>query len=102
MTNATRVEPTSVYSRSVDVVSRQVGNEWILVPIRQNMGNLDYVYTLNPVAARVWSLLDGKRTIATIIDELCDEFDVDRETAHADVSTLLSDLAGASLVTPLR
>ena len=102
MTEATLLEPHSIYRRSADVVCRQVGAESILVPIRQNVGNLDYVYTLNPVAARVWALLDGARTIDAVVSALCEEFDVDRGTALSDVSTLVTDLAGASLVSRER
>lgn len=87
-----------VYRRSPDVVCRQVGAESILVPIRHNVGNLDFVYTLSPVAARVWTLLDGNRSIGAIANELSGEFEVDLSTAAADVAALLEDLAGASLV----
>lgn len=91
-------ERERIYRRSTDVVARQVGHESILVPIRHNVGNLDYVYTLSAVAARIWSLADGSRTVAAIADELCGEFDVDPGTAAADVTALLEDLASASLV----
>ncbi|HEX2059629.1 MAG TPA: PqqD family protein [Thermoanaerobaculia bacterium] len=89
-----------VFRRSTEVVARQVGLESILVPIRHNVGNLDFVYTLSPVAARIWALLDGTRSIDAIVTELCQEFEVDRATAMADVSALVSDLAEASLVNP--
>lgn len=90
--------PNSIYRRSADVVCRQVGLESILVPIRHNVGNLDFVYTLSPVAARIWSLLDGSRSIESIAHELSNEFEVEPEAAAADIHELLSDLAGASLV----
>lgn len=98
MSDAAVAAADSVYRKSADVVSRKVGHEWVLVPIRHNVGNLDYVYTLDAVAACVWSLLDGTRTIHGIVTELCDEFDVERGTATKDVMTLLSDLEGAALV----
>lgn len=97
MSNPT-ISGSRVYRRSADVVARKVGHESILVPIRHNVGNLDFVYTLSPVAAKVWSLLDGSRDIDGIVREICDEFDVDRATAEADVSALLADLAQASLI----
>jgi hypothetical protein len=93
------VEGSRVYRQSPDVVCRQVGLESILVPIRQNVGNLDYVYTLSPVAARIWALLDGAHSVDAVADQLCSEFDVERETALADVAELVTDLAGASLLT---
>jgi Coenzyme PQQ synthesis protein D (PqqD) len=92
----------TTYRRSQDVVCRQVGGESILVPIRHNVGNLDYVYTLSPVAARIWALLDGSRSVEAIAEELCGEFEVDSDTAAADVTALLADLASASLISEVR
>ncbi len=91
-------ERERVYRRSADVVARQVGLESILVPIRHNVGNLDFVYTLSPVAARIWALVDGARSVDAIANELCGEFEVDPATAAGDVVSLLEDLASASLV----
>ncbi|HET8775451.1 MAG TPA: PqqD family protein [Thermoanaerobaculia bacterium] len=99
MTTTTDLEGTSVFRRTQDVVCRSVGAESILVPIRNNVGNLDFVYTLSPVAARIWALLDGVKTADAVVDEICAEYDVDRETAQADMSALVHDLAGVSLIT---
>lgn len=99
MTDSTAtLDGSAVFDRSQDVICRQVGGESILVPIRQNVGNLDYVYTLSPVAARVWALLDGTRTIDAIVTELCNEYDVSAEEALADVGSLLADLESVNLV----
>ena len=99
MTTTTQLDGTSVFRRTQEVVCRSVGAESILVPIRNNTGNLDFVYTLSPVAARIWSLVDGVRTTEQIVTAICDEFEVDRATAEADVAALMDDLAGVSLVT---
>jgi hypothetical protein len=96
------IEASGVYRRTADVVSRQVGAETILVPVRQNVGSLDSIYTLSAVAARVWDLLDGSRTVEQIIDVLCAEFEVERDRAAADVTELIEDLHGISLVQPSR
>jgi hypothetical protein len=96
----TEISANHVFRRSEDVVCRQVGAESILVPIRQNVGNLDFVYTLSPVAARIWELLDGTRTVESIVESIIEEYDVTRETAEADAQQLLSDLAEVSLIAP--
>ena len=88
----------NVYRRIDDVVCRRVGTESILVPIRQNVGDLDYIYTLSDVAARIWELLDGTRSLGAVIAAICDEYDVSREQATADVVELVSDLEGVSLL----
>lgn len=90
--------PENVYRRIDDVVCRRVGNESVLVPIRQNVGDLDYIYTLSDVAARIWELLDGSRSVDAVISAICDEYEVDRDQAASDVAELVSDLASVSLV----
>jgi hypothetical protein len=46
-----------VYKKSDSMVSRKIGDESILVPIRQNAGDLDSIYTLNDTAAYIWGLI---------------------------------------------
>lgn len=91
------IDGRSVFRRSKDVVCRQVGNEAILVPIRNNVGNLDFVYTLSPVAARLWELLDGTRTADEILEIICREYDVSREAAMTDLTAFVADLSEVSL-----
>ena len=97
-----QLKERTVFRRSPEVVCRRVGGESILVPIRQNVGNLDYVYTLSPVAASVWELLDGSRSFEDVIDAICTEYDVDHQTAAADVTALLADLNGAALISQVE
>jgi hypothetical protein len=87
-----------VYKRADDVICRQVGHESILVPISNNVGNLDYIFTLSPVAARIWELLDGSRSVDQVVETLCDEYDVTRDQATADLDELVSNLEEVSLV----
>ena len=98
MTTLTEIDGRSVFRRSTDVVCRQVGHESILVPIRNNVGNLDFVYTLSPVAARIWQLMDGVRMADEIVETICGEYDVDRDTALSDLAALVADLAEVSLI----
>lgn len=102
MTTTIELEGGSVFRRTQDVVCRSVGAESILVPIRNNVGNLDFVYTLSPVAARIWSLIDGSRTAEDIVGEICAEYEVDRETVQADMAALIQDLAEVSLVSKVK
>lgn len=98
MTTNPDLDGTSVFRRTPDVVCRNVGAESILVPIRNNVGNLDFVYTLSPVAARIWSLLDGVKSADEIVEVICSEYETDRDTALADLAALVRDLAEVSLI----
>lgn len=56
------------------------------------------VFTLNPTAARIWTLCDGVKTIQVVARAIAEEFAIDDERACADVETLVADLLGADLV----
>ena len=55
---------TDTYQQDPSIVSREIAGEVILVPIRNNVGDLESIYTLNETAARIWALLDGDHTLA--------------------------------------
>jgi hypothetical protein len=46
----------------------------ILVPIRQNVGDLDSIYLLNQTALFTWQMLDGVHTLADIRSQITQEF----------------------------
>jgi hypothetical protein len=56
-------------------------------------------YGFNPVAARVWSLIQRARTVREIRDVLVSEYDVEPERCEQDLVALLNDLIGKRLVT---
>lgn len=65
-----------VYKKNDSFVFRKIADEYILVPIRQNVGDLESIYTLNEVAARIWELIDGKMKVEGIKEKLIEEFEV--------------------------
>jgi Coenzyme PQQ synthesis protein D (PqqD) len=87
-----------VYKKSDFIVFRKIGDECILVPIRQGVGDLESIYTLNETAARIWELLDGKTKGLEIRDKLTEEFDVTPQEAEEDLVRHLKDLASIKAV----
>jgi hypothetical protein len=87
-----------IYRKREGVVSRRVGDEVVIVPIRNNVGDLDSVYTLNEVAARVWSLLDGLRDADSVVEAICSEFAVEHNVASHDLGELFASLEAAHLI----
>lgn len=81
-----------VYKKSDSMVSRKIGNEFILVPIRQNAGDLDSIYTLNETAAYVWGLIDGRTNVAEIKEKIIERFEVNAEDAERDLTEHLKQL----------
>jgi hypothetical protein len=81
-----------VYSKSDSIVFRKIADEFILVPIRQNVGDLESIYTLNETAACIWELIDGKMKIEEIKEKLIEEFEVTPEEAEKDIVEHLMQL----------
>jgi hypothetical protein len=86
------MELDSVYARNDRVVSRRIVDELILVPIRQSVAEMETLYTLNEVGARVYELIDGKRPVREIVETIVTEFEVAFETAESDVSEFIGQL----------
>jgi Coenzyme PQQ synthesis protein D (PqqD) len=87
-----------VFSHRGEFALRQVGSESILVPIRNRVGDLDSVYVLTAVAARIWSLLDGARDVDSVVGTICTEYDVESDVMRADLGELLGSLQAADLI----
>ena len=86
------------YAKNPDFVSRRIVDEVLLVPIRRSVGDVDCLYALNEVAARVWELLDGVRPVASVRDAIVAEFDVDTSEADRDVTVLIDQLASIGAI----
>lgn len=87
-----------VYKKSDSIVSRKIADEFILVPIRQNVGDLESIYTLNASAARIWELIDGEISVREIREKIVDEFEVTPEEAEKDLMEHLQRLEGIKAV----
>jgi hypothetical protein len=81
-----------VYKKSDSIVFRKIADEFILVPIRQNVGDLESISTLNEVAARIWELIDGKKRVREIKDVILDEYEVTPKKLEADIIKYIKDL----------
>ena len=83
----------SILSQSTKVVTRKTGNEYVLVPITNNIADMNSVYTLNDTGAFIWEHIDGKRSIEEIIITLTSEYDIDPKNAEADVLSFVENMS---------
>ena len=83
----------SILSHSKSIVTRKTGNEYILVPITDNIADMNCVYTLNETGAYIWDKIDGKRNVEEIIAALTDEYDIDTQNAEKDVYSLIENMS---------
>ena len=58
------------------------------------------LHVLNPVATRIWELCDRTEGIAfdALLDQVLEEFDVDRGVAQTETRSFLDDAVDAGLI----
>ena len=83
----------SILSQSTSVVTRKTGNEYVLVPITNNIADMNSVYTLNETGAFIWEHIDGKRSVKEIIDALTTEYNIDFTNAKNDVLSFVENMS---------
>jgi hypothetical protein len=83
----------SILSHSPSVVTRKTGNEYVLVPVTNNIADMNSVYTLNETGAFIWEQIDGKRAVEEIISAMTAEYDIDYKTATEDLFSFIDNMS---------
>ena len=78
-------------------VSRNVGDETIVVPVRAGVGDLESIFTMNAVGATIWNAMNGKVTIDELSRAVVEAFDVSDGEAAADVGAFVELLVSKGL-----
>ena len=81
-----------VLRKNENFVFRQIDDETILVPIKDNVGDMGAIYNLNEVGAYVWEHLDGEKTLFDIKNMMAGEFEVSFEDAECDLVEFVNQL----------
>ena len=76
-------------ARSTAIAARMLGGEMMI------MSAVDSTFfTLNPVATVIWQSADGHTPLSEIvINKVCQEFEVEAETAQRDAEQFVDDLS---------
>lgn len=88
--------PLSIHSiivATTEQVSCPLGDESAIL----NRKNSVY-YGVNPVGARVWSLLQQPRSVTELRDTLLDEYEVGADRCERDLLDLLEKMRGEGLI----
>jgi methyltransferase-like protein len=83
----------SILNHSTNIVTRKTGNEYVLVPVTNNIADMNSVYTLNETGAFIWEQIDGKRSVEEIVNALITEYDIDKQNAQSDVFSFIENMS---------
>jgi len=85
--------PPKRYIRNLKTISGRLHDEMVMMDIEQGK-----YFSLNPVATRIWELLEEHADSDTICNKLLDEYDVNPDQCRAEVSQVLEELLGMGLI----
>jgi hypothetical protein len=91
----------SILSHSPSIVTRKTGNEYVLVPVTNNIADMHSVYTLNETGAFIWDHIDGIRSVEDIIASVTEEYEIDYENASEDVFSFIDDMSKYIIINEL-
>ena len=78
---------------------RKIGSQYMIVEANDENVNMTKVYELNETAARIWMWMnEGICDEGKLAGRLCDEYEVDSETAQKDVVKQLEDWKKLGLI----
>lgn len=87
-----------IFKKSDSIVAREIGDEVILVPIKQQSGDLENIYTLNPLSTFIWQQIDGQKSVQDILDAIVDAYDVSESQAEVDLKNYLEQLGAIGAI----
>ena len=79
------IDMNSRYRRSETVVGRTVVDEFVLVPLEDDVLQTRTLFTSNGVGARIWDLLADETSLGRIAEHLTSEYDVHSAQAESDL-----------------
>lgn len=88
------ISVSSIPSHSPRVVFRRINDECLLIPLTDNIADMNSLYRLNETGVFIWELIDGKRDIRDITAMMAEEFEVDPDEAEKDIMQFLEQVKG--------
>jgi len=86
------ITSSSIPSHSPRVVFRKINEEYLLIPLTDNIADMDSVYRLSETGAFIWEMIDGERDISDITSKVTEEFNVERDEAERDILQFFSEV----------
>jgi len=74
-------------------ITREIGDETILIS-----GDGKKMHTFDAVGSSIWKNIDGKNSIERLIDNICDEYDVERSVAEKDLQSFINDVTDKKII----
>lgn len=85
--------PQPPYTCAPDVLFQEVNGEIVLLDL-----DSESYFGLNATGARIWQLMQEGKSGEALLEQMLEEFEIEREQLQADVSELIDQLCEAGLI----
>lgn len=83
----------TLYRRSESILFGDIGDDIVALSMERGL-----CYGMENVAGAVWTLLEQPRSLEQLCEVLIQEYDVDPQRCHSEVSALLAEMEAEGLV----
>lgn len=84
-----KIDAKLVYRKSTSFVEKLIGDEMVLVPLSDNVADMNSVFTLNEVGTFIYSKINNTNTLSDILRELMSEYNVPENVAQQDFDSFI-------------
>jgi len=86
------------YERNQDFIYRSIVNEAVLVPIHQDVADMECIYTLNDLGAFIWERLVHPISWDELLVSVQGEYEVDPAVLAADLENFFQEMTSIGAV----
>ena len=90
---SSKITLNSIVTQAEDQVSTDIDGEVVLMGIEN--GNY---YGFDKILSRIWTLIETPTTISSLIEQLMQEYDVERSECESDVLSVLNEMLEDKLI----
>lgn len=74
-------------------VIREIGDELIIIS-----ENGSEMHTIDEIGSFIWNNINGKNSIQSIVDRICNEYEVKKQIAQKDLMNFIKSLINKKLI----
>jgi len=88
-----KIRMDMIFSRSSDVVTREIDGALIIVPLTSGVGDMeDDLFSMNETGTEIWNMLDGKKTVQEVVEALVRQYRAEQGELEQDVTGIVEEL----------
>jgi hypothetical protein len=88
-----------VFRKNGEIVTRTIGGETLLVPIRGKLADMQRIFSINSIGGIIWLQLDGSKRLGEIRDDILKSYKAEKADIETDIREFVSDLLQQDLIT---